>query len=368
MSHNSPTPDYDQNPEPTYTSPAQPPTFRSSQNRVEETSLVEQPKQVDLQRSREIITRITSSYETKLVGQKDLKVSLLVGLISGGHVLLESLPGLAKTTAAQSLADSVHASFKRIQCTPDLLPSDIIGTQIYDAQNSTFRTQLGPVHANFVLLDEINRSSAKTQSAMLEAMQERQTSIGGEIHALPKPFMVIATQNPIEQEGTYQLPEAQLDRFLLKEIVNYPTLEEELQVLHRIDSGALDSDNHIEASVSLAEVEWLQKEAGKVTISESLYRYIVNIVSCTRRVGSILGSKFEPLVVCGASPRASIAFMKASRALALMNGRNYVVPDDVKALRHAVLRHRILLSYEAESENVTVETIIDNLFSHIPTP
>lgn len=349
--------------------PGEPPTFHSSQNPVvAETVIAATSNKPDLARATEVINRITSSYETKLVGQQSLKTSLLVGLISGGHVLLESLPGLAKTTAAQSLADSVHASFKRIQCTPDLLPSDIIGTQIYDAQNHEFRTQLGPVHANFVLLDEINRSSAKTQSAMLEAMQEKQTSIGGEIFALPKPFMVIATQNPIEQEGTYQLPEAQLDRFVLKEIVGYPTLEEELQVLYRIESGALDSDKHVPASVSLEEVEWLQKEASKVIINENLYKYIVNVVSSTRDVGSVLGSEYANFVRCGASPRASIAFMKTARALALMNGRDYVVPEDIKALKHVVLRHRILLSYEAEIEGKTPESIIDSLFDSIPTP
>lgn len=348
---------------------SEPPTYHSSQNHVVDTQLsAPVSTKPDLARATEVINRITGSYETKLVGQEGLKTSLLVGLISGGHVLLESLPGLAKTTAAQALADSVHASFKRIQCTPDLLPSDIIGTQIYDARNHEFRTQLGPVHANFVLLDEINRSSAKTQSAMLEAMQEKQTSIGGEIYSLPKPFMVIATQNPIEQEGTYQLPEAQLDRFVLKEIVKYPTLEEELQVLYRIESGALDADKHVEASVSLAEVEWLQKEASKVIITENLYKYIINVVSSTRNVDEVLGSEYANFIRCGASPRASIAFMKTARALALINGRDYVVPDDIKALRHVVLRHRILLSYEAEIEGKTPESIIDSLFDSIPTP
>ena len=333
-------------------------------------SAVSTPPQnhLDLTKSSEIINRITHSYETKLVGQESLKTSLLVGLISGGHVLLESLPGLAKTTASQALADSVHGSFKRIQCTPDLLPSDIIGTQIYDAQSHEFRTQLGPVHANFVLLDEINRSSAKTQSAMLEAMQEKQTSIGGEIYSLPRPFMVIATQNPIEQEGTYRLPEAQLDRFMLKEIVRYPTQEEELEVLRRTESGALDADNHLQAAVTLEEVEWLQKEANKVIINDNLYRYIVNIVSSTRDMGNILGSEYAKYVECGASPRASIAFMKTARALALINGRHYVIPDDIKALKHVVLRHRILLTYEADMDNKTVESIIDNLFDRIPTP
>lgn len=339
------------------TAPPSPPTASTPQS-----------NRPDLLETSSIIKRIADSYEKKLVGQESLKTSLLVGLISGGHVLLESLPGLAKTTAAQSLADSVHGSFKRIQCTPDLLPSDIIGTQIYDAQNHEFRTQLGPVHANFVLLDEINRSSAKTQSAMLEAMQEKQTTIGGQLYSLPRPFMVIATQNPIEQEGTYQLPEAQLDRFILKEIVKYPTMEEELEVLHRIESGALDSDNHLQATVTLEEVEHLQKEASKVIISENLYKYIVNIINATRNTGDVLGSEYSKYVTCGASPRASIAFMKTARALALISGRHYVVPDDIKTLKYVVLRHRILLSYEADMDGVTVESIIDGLFDSIPTP
>lgn len=323
---------------------------------------------VNVAYSMELINKIMGSYETKLVGQQGLKTSLLVSLIAGGHILLESLPGLAKTTAAQALADSVHASFKRIQCTPDLLPSDIIGTQIFDNRTHDFRTQLGPVHANFVLLDEINRSSAKTQSAMLEAMQEKQTSIGGEVHQLPKPFMVIATQNPIEQEGTYQLPEAQLDRFLLKEIVQYPTMEDELNILARINSGVLESDNHVPASVTLTEVDWLQKEAGKVTVSDSIYRYIVNIVNSTRHLEAVLGKEYDGYIRCGASPRASIAFMKTARALALMSGRDYVVPEDIKALRHVVLRHRILLTYEAELSQKTPEIIIDEIFNTIPSP
>jgi MoxR-like ATPase len=201
----------------------------------------------ELQVANGIIARVSAAYAAKMVGQERLRASLLIALIAGGHILLESVPGLAKTTAAQSLADTVQASFRRIQCTPDLLPSDITGTQIYDAQAAAFRTVLGPVHANFVLLDEINRSSAKTQSAMLEAMQERQTTIGGEVHALPRPFLVIATQNPIEQEGTYELPEAQLDRFLLKEVVSYPSPEEEFEVLSRIDSGVLDPSRRCSA-------------------------------------------------------------------------------------------------------------------------
>ncbi len=324
--------------------------------------------QADVAKAKEIISRVDSAYSTKLVGQAGLKTTLLIGLIAGGHVLLESLPGLAKTTAAQALADSIHASFKRIQCTPDLLPSDIIGTQVYDHDSRQFETKLGPVHANFVLLDEINRSSAKTQSAMLEAMQERQTSIGGEIHHLLSPFMVIATQNPIEQEGTYRLPEAQLDRFLLKEILSYPTKEDELQILARIDSGVLESENHVPAAVSLEEVKWLQREARKVTISENIYKYVVNLVDATRNIREILGDEYTNYIQYGASPRASIAFMKTARALALLNNRDFVVPEDIKNLRHVVLRHRILVTYEAETENVTSENIIDSIFDRVPTP
>ncbi len=224
------------------------------------------PTDAEMARATEVLRIISTSYSAKMVGQERLRTSLLVSLIAGGHILLESVPGLAKTTAASTLADTVKAQFKRIQCTPDLLPSDITGNQIYDAATGSFRTVLGPVHANFVLLDEINRSSAKTQSAMLEAMQEHQTTIGGEIHHLPKPFLVIATQNPIEQEGTYELPEAQMDRFLLKEIVEYPSPAEELEVLSRIDSGVLDPDRHVTSAVSLDDVRLLQDVASRIYV------------------------------------------------------------------------------------------------------
>ena len=325
-------------------------------------------RSVDLSRIQNIINRISESYNTKLVGQSGLKTTLLVGLIAGGHVLLESLPGLAKTTAASSLADSIHGSFKRIQCTPDLLPSDIIGTQIYDHESRKFETKLGPVHANLVLLDEINRSSAKTQSSMLEAMQEKQTSIGGENHQLPDPFMVIATQNPIEQEGTYRLPEAQLDRFLLKEIVGYPTAEEEVAIMERVNSGILDANKHVKAEVSLDEIRWLQKEASKVTMDSKLYNYVVNLVNASRYPEDLIGAEYKNYIECGASPRASIAFMKTAKALAALNQRDYVIPDDIKALKYVVLRHRILVSYEAETEGITPEMIIDRIFETIPTP
>ncbi|WP_141305516.1 AAA family ATPase, partial [Sinomonas atrocyanea] len=215
----------------------------------------------ELDEAARVIAAVSRQFESKVVGQDRLRQTLLIGLLTGGHVLLESVPGLAKTTAASTLADSIRGSFRRIQCTPDLLPSDIVGTQVYDARDASFTTQLGPVHANIVLLDEINRSSAKTQSAMLEAMQERQTSIGGEVHRLPEPFLVLATQNPIEQEGTYQLPEAQMDRFMLKDVLDYPTPEEEAEVLHRIDRGVYADDASAGPAAGLDQIRGLQAAA-----------------------------------------------------------------------------------------------------------
>ncbi|MDT0157729.1 MoxR family ATPase [Microbacterium sp. ARD32] len=322
----------------------------------------------DLARAQRILKVISDSYSTKMVGQDQLRSSLLISLIAGGHILLESVPGLAKTTAASTLADSVKASFKRIQCTPDLLPSDITGSQIYDAATGTFRTVLGPVHANFVLLDEINRSSAKTQSAMLEAMQERQTTIGGEIHALPKPFLVIATQNPIEQEGTYELPEAQMDRFLLKEIVEYPSPAEEFEILGRIDSGVLNPDRHVPGVISLEDVQDLQDIASRVYIDPAIRNYIVQLAYVTRNPAPYIGEERARFIKYGASPRASIAFLQASRALALLNGRTHVLPEDIRSLRHLVLRHRVLLTFEADAEGIRGEEIIDQIFASVPTP
>jgi len=320
----------------------------------------------DRARAARILGAVTDSFGAKVVGQHGLRRSLLIALITGGHVLLESVPGLAKTTAAQALADSVQASFRRIQCTPDLLPSDIIGTQIFDYTKSTFETQLGPVHANFVLLDEINRSSAKTQSAMLEAMQEHQTTIGGTMYPLPKPFFVLATQNPIEQEGTYQLPEAQLDRFLLKEILDYPAFAEELEIIDRVDSGIYDEE--ITPAASIEDVLFLQKLVGGVYLDASIKNYIVSAVYVTRHADKYLRPELASCIEYGASPRASIAFSRAVRALALIEGRDHVIPDDVKALRHVILRHRIILNFEAIAENIRPETLIDAVFAAIPSP
>ena len=316
------------------------------------------------------IQTVFDAFSSRVVGQENLRTALMVSLMTGGHILLESVPGLAKTTAVQTLAASVQGSFKRIQCTPDLLPSDIIGTQIYDYNKGEFRTELGPVHANFVLLDEINRSSAKTQSAMLEAMQEKQTSIGGQRYDLPRPFIVLATQNPIEQEGTYELPEAQLDRFLLKEVLSYPAPDEELEILKRIESGKLSEapNNSNTPNIELAAVETLQNLAQKVYIDDVIKNYIVKIVSATRNPASIIPSETARYVQYGASPRASIAFQQVAKALALINGRNYVIPEDVKQLRHSVLRHRIILNFEAIADQVHPEVIIDSIFNAVPVP
>lgn len=321
----------------------------------------------DLARAKKSIDTLSAAFSERVVGQESLRTSLLVALLTNGHVLLESVPGLAKTTAAQTLADSINASFKRIQATPDLLPSDVIGTQVYDYQKGKFETQLGPVHANFVLLDEINRASAKTQSSMLEAMQERQTSIGGTVYPLPKPFIVLATQNPIEQEGTYELPEAQLDRFLLKEILTYPTADQEVEILRRIDSGILATKAK-QTDVTIDDILYLQELTKKVYVDDSIKRYIVSIVEATRRASQTIAPELAKYIQYGASPRASITFQQVARALALLAGRDYVTPDDVKQLRYSVLRHRVILNFEAVADQVHSEAIIDAIFGAVPTP
>lgn len=323
--------------------------------------------QDELQSAGRIIAAIQQSFSSKVVGQADLLQALLVALLTGGHVLMESVPGLAKTTAAATLARSVDASFNRIQCTPDLLPSDIVGTQIYDQRDGSFRTQLGPVHANFVLLDEINRSSAKTQSAMLEAMQERQTSIGGESHALPSPFLVLATQNPIEQEGTYTLPEAQLDRFLLKEVLTYPTPTEEAEIVRRIEQGVFDKGASTPVA-DLDDVRQLQELTKRVYVDQAITNYVVQLMYVTRHAKDYIGAQLASYIQYGASPRGSIAFTQASRALALVRGRDYVIPEDVKTLRSSILRHRIILGYEAEADGVTTEQVVDAIFNAVRTP
>lgn len=322
----------------------------------------------DLRSAQALLAEISRSFESKVVGQSRLRETLLIGLMTSGHILLESVPGLAKTTAAQTLADTVSAQFHRIQCTPDLLPSDIVGTQVYDGSKGVFNTQLGPVHANLVLLDEINRSSAKTQSAMLEAMQERQTSIGGVVYPLPEPFLVLATQNPIEQEGTYQLPEAQMDRFMLKDVLDYPEPAEEAEVIRRIDAGVFSAEARPTAVAGLDDVRRLQALTRRVYIDPAIIRYLVGLVYVTRHAAQYLDPRLAGFVEFGASPRASIAFSQASRAVALLSGRDHVIPEDVKSLAHRVLRHRILLGFAAAAEQVQVETVIDAVLGSVQTP
>lgn len=321
--------------------------------------------QEELERCNAIISNLSKYYEDRIVGQKHLRLSLLVSFIANGNILLESVPGLAKTTAAKILAKSVGGEFSRIQCTPDLLPSDIIGTQIFNYATNSFETELGPIYANFVLLDEINRSSAKTQSAMLEAMQEHQTTIGGVIYKMPDVFIVIATQNPIEQEGTYLLSEAQLDRFLLKEKLDYPSVDEEIEILNRIEKGNM-MDN--KAILEIEDISYLQQIAKKVYIDEAIKKYIVKIIQATRNADKYISKDLAQYITLGSSPRGAIAFMEASKAIALIHNRNYVTPDDVKLLRHSILRHRITLNYTAVIDNVSVENVIDAIIGAIETP
>jgi MoxR-like ATPase len=321
----------------------------------------------ELAQAAEILDAVRAAFSSRVVGQERLRESLLVALMAEGHVLLESVPGLAKTLAASTLAKAVAVDFSRIQCTPDLLPSDIIGTQVYDPRNHTFETQLGPVHSNFVLLDEINRASAKTQSAMLEAMQEGQTSIAGVVHPLPRPFMVLATQNPIEEEGTYVLPRAQMDRFLLKEVVGYPAVDHEVEVLNRVENGILGQQSAVSAVVGAEHIAYLHRLVRRVYVDPSIKRYIAALVAATR-VGTGLPESMRSYVDMGASPRGSVAFFTAARAHALAQGRNHVLPEDVRQLRHGVLRHRVHLSFEALAERVRVEDVIDAVVKGVPSP
>lgn len=321
----------------------------------------------ELKRSKELLDRIQKIFSERVVGQENLRETLIVGLLAQGHILMESVPGLAKTTAAQTIAQAISGSFHRIQCTPDLMPNDIVGTRIWNQAENEMTTELGPVHANIVLLDEINRSSAKTQSAMLEAMQEGQTTIGGIVYPLPKPFMVMATQNPIEEEGTYVLPEAQMDRFLMKEIITYPKPLEELEVLNRIEAGTMEKPIDAEP-ISLEDLTFLQQMTRRVFLHDTLKAYIVDIINTTRGMGPNPLPGFSQHVRVGASPRGDIALMRVSQAVALMAGRNYVMPDDIKKLRHAILRHRIIRTFDAMADEISVDGLIDAVFNAVAVP
>lgn len=319
----------------------------------------------EMERSKEILQNISGYYYQKMVGQYQLSKSLIVTIMCNGHILLESVPGLAKTTAAKIMTEAVNGTFSRIQCTPDLLPSDIIGTQILNYATNSFETKLGPVYANFVLLDEINRSSAKTQSAMLEVMQEHQTTIGGQEFKMPEVFTVIATQNPIEQEGTYLLAEAQLDRFIIKEKLNYPSMDEEFEILNRIEGDVFSAH---QAVADIEDVCYLQQLVKRVYIDDAIKKYIIAIIDATRHPEKFISPQLAQYITLGSSTRGAIALMDVSKAIALINGRDYVIPEDVKALIHGVLRHRVTLNYAAVADNVSEEQIINAIVGAIRTP
>jgi len=308
---------------------------------------------------------IQSAVGQVVVGQERLVESLLVALLCRGHVLLEGVPGLAKTLTVRTLAGVVGGSFQRIQFTPDMLPADVTGTQIFDPRTSSFTAHRGPVFANLVLADEINRAPAKVQSALLESMEERQVTIGDTTHALPDPFVVLATQNPIEQEGTYPLPEAQLDRFLFKVLVDYPSADDERQVL---EFHLAEEFPRPARATSLEELRGLESVVREVYLDDRIRSYIINLVSATRRPTEVGLGDLVPLIGYGASPRASIALAVGSRALALVRGRTYVTPEDVKELAPAVLRHRLVLTYEAEAEGATVEEINERILLAVEVP
>ncbi len=311
------------------------------------------------------LSLIRSGMSRRIIGQKHLVDSLLIALLANGHVLLEGVPGLAKTLAIKTLATLVSAKYNRIQFTPDLLPADVIGTLIYSIKRETFEVKKGPIFANFVLADEINRAPAKVQSALLEAMQERQVTIGEETFQLDKPFLVMATQNPIEQEGTYPLPEAQTDRFLLKVVIGYPTRDEERDIIRQNISGALDELNSV---VTKEEIMDLQKIVTMIYIDEKIENYIVDIVFATREPEKYDLKDLADLIDFGASPRASISLAKAAKAYAFLQGRGYVIPEDVRAVCHDVMRHRIGLTYEAEANNISTDEVITNILDKVKVP
>ena len=333
---------------------------------------MEERQEVDIRELNERIAKeasfldlVTMEMGRVIVGQRHLVDSLLIGLLADGHVLLEGVPGLAKTLAISTLSNIVQAKFARVQVTPDLLPADLIGTMIYSQKSETFEVKRGPIFANFVLADEINRAPAKVQSALLQAMQEREVTIGETTYALPKPFLVLATQNPIEQEGTYPLPEAQVDRFMLKVRLDYPSKEEEQQIVRQNIVGEFPKAN---AVVKPEDIERARSVVRDVYLDEKIAHYIVDIVFATRRPGDYGMSQYKPLIGFGGSPRASIGLALASKAYAFIKRRGYVVPEDVRAVCYDVLRHRIGLTYEAEAENVTTEDVITEVLNRVEVP
>ena len=319
-----------------------------------------------IQADSEFVSRLYAETSQTIVGQEHMLERLLVGLLTKGHVLLEGLPGLAKTLAIKTLSSATNAQFSRIQFTPDLLPADIVGTMIYNPSKNDFSVKKGPVFANFVLADEINRAPAKVQSALLEAMQERQVTIGTNTFKLEEPFLVLATQNPIEQEGTYPLPEAQVDRFMLKVKIDYPNQEEEREIIRR--NLNVDGFGKVKQAVSLEEIMTARATVRKVYMDEKIEQYIFDIVFATRTPEKFGLENLKPLISFGGSPRASINLALASKAIAFLNRRGYVTPDDVRNICYDVLRHRIGITYEAEAENITQEDIIKQILNAVEVP
>lgn len=318
-----------------------------------------------IQRESQFIDMIYLEMNKVIIGQKHMTERLLIGLLANGHILLEGVPGLAKTLAINSLANVIDAKFSRIQFTPDLLPADLLGTLIYSQKKEEFVVKKGPLFANFVLADEINRSPAKVQSALLEAMQERQVTIGDTTYKLDEPFLVMATQNPIEQEGTYPLPEAQVDRFMLKVVINYPKKEEEKLILRQNISSTQAKTNKV---IKVSEILKAREIVREVYLDEKIENYITDIVFASRYPKDYRLSKFEQMISYGASPRASINLALASKAYAFIKRRGYVIPEDVRAIAHDVMRHRIGLTYEAEAENITSEDIINEILNSVEVP
>ena len=318
-----------------------------------------------IQRESAFVDKLTNEIGKAIVGQKQMVDRLLIGLLCNGHILLEGVPGLAKTLTIKTLAAAISAKFQRIQFTPDLLPADLIGTMIYNQKDGKFFTRRGPIFANFILADEINRAPAKVQSALLEAMQERQVTIGEETWKLDEPFLVLATQNPIEQEGTYPLPEAQVDRFMLKVKIGYPSREEELLIMRQ---NVLGEQPDIKPVVSPKEILAAREVLKSVYMDEKIERYILDIVIATRQPAEFKLEKIAPMISYGASPRASINLALAAKAHAFIKRRGYVIPEDVRAISLDVLRHRVAVTYEAEAEEVTSEYIVQEILNHIEVP
>ena len=318
-----------------------------------------------IERQSTFVTNLTTGMDQIIVGQKHLVESLLIGLLSDGHVLLEGVPGLAKTLAIKTLASLIDAKYSRIQFTPDLLPADVVGTMVYSQKDESFQVKKGPIFANFVLADEINRAPAKVKSALLEAMQERQVTIGKETFLLPEPFLVLATQNPIEQEGTYPLPEAQVDRFMLKVIIDYPKQEEEKLIIRQNING---EKFNVKPILKAEEIIEARKVVRQVYLDEKIERYIVDIVFATRYPEKYDLKELKDMIGFGGSPRASINLALAARTYAFIKRRGYVIPEDVRAVAHDVLRHRIGLTYEAEASNVTSDEIVSKILNKVEVP